>query len=58
MRFDIDREWCERMASREGDHDVTIGGEMIGACEHGYVVHYRYPCRRCFGNVGYLRQRF
>ena len=31
---------------------------VIGACEHGKPIHYRYPCVQCFGIVGYLQMKF
>lgn len=31
-----------------------IGDDEYGTCEHGKVVHYRYPCRRCFGTWRWL----
>ena len=44
-------------------HDIPTGvseGQLddeYGVCEHGRVVHYRYPCRQCLGCSGYLRLR-
>lgn len=36
---------------------IMVHDDLVGACSHGQPLHYRYPCRRCLGSLGYLRQR-
>ena len=54
LRAQMSPESRTRVKARLAAMDVA---DEYGVCEHGRVVHYRYPCRQCLGWRGYVRLR-
>ena len=61
MKMNIMREWIEKMATLEADHDITVGkpiyDDKYEVCKHGRVTQYRHPCKQCLGWRGYISLR-